>query len=197
MSAQRPISNLEQMLERISEATQKCEQVSMDAILDEVGRRSFGPMLLLAGLVAVAPVIGDVPGVPTIVGLFVVLIAGQLIFQRQQIWFPRWLLKRSVHRDKLCKALEWMQKPARFIDRLLRPRLERLIAPKATYAMAIVCIVIGVAMPAMEVVPFSANFAGAALSAFGLSLIARDGLLALLGFIFTAATVGVVVYGML
>lgn len=169
----------------------------MDAMLDEVGRRSFGPMLLLAGLVAVAPVIGDIPGVPTIVGVFVVLIAGQLVFRRQQIWLPRWLLKRSVRQDKLCKALEWMRKPARFVDRLLRPRLESYTGPKATYAMAILCIVIGVAMPAMEVVPFSANFAGAALSAFGLSLIARDGLLALLGFIFTAATAGVVVYGLL
>lgn len=197
MCAHRPVSDLEQMLERISGAARKREQVSLDVILDEVGRRSFGPMLLLAGLVAVAPVIGDIPGVPTIVGFFVVLIAGQLVFRRQQIWLPRWLLERSVQQDKLCKALEWMRKPARFVDRLLRPRLEPLIDGKGTYAMAIVCVLIGLAMPAMEVVPFSANLGGAALGAFGLSLIARDGLLALLGFIFTAATAGVVVYGLL
>lgn len=197
MCAARRISDLEQMLERISEAAQQRGRVSMDAILDEVGRRSFGPMLLLAGLLAVAPVLGDIPGVPTIVGVFVVLIAGQVVFRRKQIWLPRWLLNRSVRQEKLCKALEWMRKPARFIDRLLRPRLEVLTSAQATYAMAIVCILIGVTMPAMEVVLFAANVAGAALSAFGLSLIARDGLLALLGFIFTAATAGVIAYGLL
>lgn len=40
----------------------------------------------------------------------------------------------------------------------------------------------------MEVVPCSANLAGAALTAFGLALIAHDGLLALIAFAFTAGT---------
>jgi hypothetical protein len=51
-------------------------------------------------------------------------------------------------------------------------------------------------MPAMELVPFSANGAGAALTAFGLSLIAHDGLLALLAFVFTAMTFGLVLYNL-
>ena len=52
-------------------------------------------------------------------------------------------------------------------------------------------------MPVMEVIPFSANAAGAALTAFGLSLIARDGLLALIAFTFTAITIGLVAYNLL
>ena len=40
----------------------------------------------------------------------------------------------------------------------------------------------------MEVIPFSASGAGAALTAFGLGLIAREGLMALLALIFTGAT---------
>ncbi len=46
----------------------------------------------------------------------------------------------------------------------------------------------------MEVVPFSANAAGLVISAFGIALIASDGLLALFAFVLTAATVAVVVY---
>lgn len=42
-------------------------------------------------------------------------------------------------------------------------------------------------MPPMEFIPFSASLAGAALSLFGLSLMARDGLLALRGFVATFA----------
>lgn len=193
----RPVQNLEDMLEAIEKAAKKREKVSVDAILDEVGRRSFGPLLLFGGLVAFAPLVGDIPGVPTLVGLFVVIVATQLIFLRKRIWLPQWLLDRSVKRDTLCKALDWMRKPARFTDRLLRPRLQMLTGPVATYAMAVVSFVVGAAMPAMEIVPFTANVAGAALMAFGLSLIAHDGVLALCGFVFTAGTVAVVVQKLL
>jgi hypothetical protein len=40
----------------------------------------------------------------------------------------------------------------------------------------------------MEVVPFSANLAGIILIAFGLALIAGDGLLALIGMVVTVGT---------
>lgn len=49
----------------------------------------------------------------------------------------------------------------------------------------------------LEVIPFSANVAGAALTAFGLSLIAHDGILALFAFAFTIATFGLVVYNLI
>ena len=47
-------------------------------------------------------------------------------------------------------------------------------------------------MPLMELVPFSATTAGVALAAFGLAVIAHDGLLALLAFLATAIALGLV-----
>lgn len=41
-------------------------------------------------------------------------------------------------------------------------------------------------MPPMELMPFAASAAGLSVTLFALSLIARDGLIALLGFIATA-----------
>jgi hypothetical protein len=52
-------------------------------------------------------------------------------------------------------------------------------------------------MPVMEVVPFSANAAGIALAAFGLALIAHDGVLALIAFVFTVITAGLMIYSLL
>lgn len=135
----------------------------------------------LQGLLAAAPVIGDIPSVPTITGLFVLLVAGQLVFHRDHFWLPRWMLRRSVTKDRLCKALEWLRRPARFVDRLLQPRLGALTRPPAVYAMAVVCGLIALSMPAMEVIPFAANV----------------GLLALLGFIFTVLTIAVGAYALL
>lgn len=190
-------SDLEELLDRIGETAENGEQVTFDEILDVVGRRSFGPMLLLAGLITVMPIVGDVPGVPTVMGVFVALIAAQMLIHREHLWLPDWMLKRSVKRKNLRSSLEWMRRPAEFVDRGLRPRLRSFTHSTAAHAMAVSCILIAAAMPAMEFIPFSANLAGAALTAFGLSLIAHDGLLALFAFGFTALTFGVVVYNFL
>jgi len=49
----------------------------------------------------------------------------------------------------------------------------------------------------MELVPFSANAAGAALTVFGLSLIARDGVLALIAFVLTGVGLRLIAYTLL
>lgn len=191
------VTNLEQLLDRIRALAKDEDRISLDAILDAVGRRSFGPFLLVAGLVTVMPLIGDIPGIPTMMGLIVMLTAVQLLFRRDHFWLPQWLLKRSAPKDKLCKVLDWLRRPARFLDRLSRPRLSILVRGAGVYVIAVTCIIIAAATPAMEVVPFSANGAGAALTVFGLSLIAHDGLLALIALTVTVSTFGFVAYQIL
>lgn len=180
------------LLDRIAEAAPDEQQVSLDAVVDSVGRRSFGPLLLLAGLVTLAPVVGDIPGVPTIMAILVLLTSAQLLFRREHFWLPRWMLDRSVERSKLDRAVGWLRRPVRFVDRWLRPRLQRLVQGIGLRVVALVCVAIAAAMPVMEVVPFSANGAGLALTAFGLALVTRDGLLALLAFLVTGGTLALV-----
>lgn len=194
MKNKKVINGLEQLFERIKEAAKQGEPVSLEAVMKTIGRRSFGTLILLAGLITLAPLVGDIPGMPTIMGVLVVLSAGQLLLRRKQFWMPSWLLNRSVSQDKLIASLKRLRPPARFIDRLLQPRLTVLIRGSGRYLIAIACIGIAAAMPVMEMVPFSANIAGAALTAFGLSLIAQDGLLALIAFLFTFITFGLFIY---
>ena len=190
------LTNLEQLLDRIDDAAEGSGQVSLHEIMETVGRRSFGPILLLAGLISAVPVIGGIPGVPIIMGILVLLTAGQLLFRRRYFWLPHWLVARSVARGKIKKTLRWLRRPARFVDRLLCPRLTMFTQGLGTYAIALTCVLIAAAMPLMELVPFSAGVAGLAIAAFGLALIAHDGLLALFAYFFTAATFGTVVYGL-
>ncbi|MCK9274086.1 MAG: exopolysaccharide biosynthesis protein [Syntrophales bacterium] len=187
-------ANLEQLLDRIGGASEDKEHISLRTIMESVGSRSFGPLLLLAGLITLAPVIGDIPGMPTIMGLFVLLTAGQLFLKRNHFWLPSWLLDRSISRGKVTASLKWLRPAGRFFDRLLRQRLTVLTRHMGVYAVALACIFIAAVMPLMELIPFSANIAGAALTAFGLSLIAHDGLLAVIAFVFTAAAFGLVMY---
>ncbi len=188
------ITNLEQLLDRIGEAANGRDRITLSTVWKAVGSRSFAPLLLAAGLVAIVPGVGDIPGVTTTMAVVVVLIAGQMLFRRKHLWLPRWLLNRSVSRDKLCQAIGWLRRPSRFIDRLLRPRLAVFTHDTA---VALACIAVAVVMPLMEVVPFGAIAAGVALTAFSLALVAHDGLLALLAFGATALTLGLGIYQLL
>ncbi|HSP57190.1 MAG TPA: exopolysaccharide biosynthesis protein, partial [Halomonas sp.] len=93
-----PPTDLTALLEQIEDAGKGEEKVSLEAILDCVGQRSFAPFLLIAGLITLAPLVGDLPGVPTLMATLVVLSAGQLLAGRKHVWFPRWLLTRQVSR---------------------------------------------------------------------------------------------------
>lgn len=191
MDKKAEVTNLEQLLERIDEATRDEEHVSLQSIVEAVGSRSFGPMLLIPGVVLIIPGIGDIPGVTTAMAILVLLVAGQLLFRRKHLWLPGWLLKASVKRQRISKAIGWFRGPAKWIDRLIRHRLE-VFTP--AIAIAIGCIVVALVMPLMEVVPFGGMVAGAALTAFGLALVANDGLVALFAYIATATTLGAGLY---
>ena len=186
------ITDIEGLLTRIDAASKGKRRVSLEDLYEEVGSRSFGPLMLLAGIVTLAPLVGDIPGVPTTIGLLVILVSSQMVIGRTSFWLPGFLLHRSVSSAKLRKALSWLQRPARFVDRLVRPRLAALAGGAATRVIACLCLLVGMAMPVMDFVPFTANIAGLALTAFGLSLIAHDGLLAIGALVFTLLAVGLV-----
>lgn len=182
------LRNLEQLIDRIDHAAAQRRKVKLDHILDEIGHRSFGPIVLMAGLITLAPLIGDIPGVPTLMALMVLLTAGQMLFRRKHIWMPRWIVGRTLPSGKLRKGLEWCRKPARMIDRIIKPRFTHLVNGPGLSVLAVGSVAVALAMPAMEIVPFSANGGGLALVMFGLAMISRDGILALLALIVTGGT---------
>ncbi|MFO7605976.1 MAG: exopolysaccharide biosynthesis protein [Desulfurivibrionaceae bacterium] len=194
MKKSRKPSDLEEILNQIGNAEDEGGEVSLESVLKGLGRRSFGPLLILAGLVILAPVIGDIPGVPTLVAFFVILVAGQMLFNRHHFWLPDWLLRRKVKKGKLDKAVKWLRIPAGYLDRFLRNRLGIFTGALAVRLIAFFCILIAVLTPFLELVPFSANLAGGAMIVFGAALVAEDGFLALLAFILAATTLGVAVY---
>lgn len=193
MAAERGPTSLSALLERVRHAGHRDDSVSLGAILEAIGRRGFAPFLLLAGLVTLAPLVGDIPGVPTLMASLVLLAGSQLLAGRRSIWLPRWLLERRISRDRFRRVLAWLERPAGWIDRLLKQRLVWLTRPPAHLGIALTCLVVALAMPPMEVIPFSANGAGLALTLFALALLADDGLLALLGYLLTGGTLAIVV----
>lgn len=179
MGKQREPANLEQLLDRIECGTEERAYSSIGEMLDAIGRRSFGPVLLFVGLLLVTPLSG-MPGMPTLMGLLVLLTLGQILIGRKHFWLPGWLVQRTIPRDKLLRGLNAMRPMARRVDRLLQPRLHHLVRGPGLYVMASACMVIAFVMPATELIPFSSSIAGLALMSFGLAIISKDGVVALI-----------------
>lgn len=172
-------ASLEAFLSCLEEVGRSPEKVSVGHLIDAIGSRSYGPLLLLAGIIALSPLTG-IPGVATVISIYVVLVSVQLLIGRKHFWLPRWALKRQVPRGKLRKSLRMLHPTARFVDRFLKPRLTFLTKGIFQHITALLCIGVAVCMPVLDLVPFANTTAGAAMTAFAISLIARDGLIFLL-----------------
>ncbi|MGA4493714.1 exopolysaccharide biosynthesis protein [Vreelandella venusta] len=197
MSDMQDASNLTELINTMERMEREKAKVSVDDVVHAVGRRSFGPLLLLAGLITLAPIIGDIPGMPTLMAALVLLTSVQLLLGRETFWLPKWLLNRSLSRNKFDKAIHYMKKPARWVDSLLGVRLAWMTGYIGIRVTAVMCLFIALAMPPMEFIPFSANGAGLALTLFGLGLVARDGIMLSLGFLLTGVTFTVVLINVL
>lgn len=161
--------------------------VTVADILDAVGRRSFGAMLLVPGLIVLSPISG-IPGVPTLGAIGVLLIAGQMLIGRESFWVPEFLRRRRISRARMQKARGFLMTLARVVDRVVRPRLSVLTRGPFVYLIAAICVLIGLIMPPLEAILFANVVTSAAISAFGLALVAHDGLLASLALILTLAS---------
>lgn len=168
-------------------------RVTVQQIMDAVGHRSFGPLLLVTGLLGMTPV-SAVPGAPTMIAMITLLVAGQLLIGRDTFWLPKFLLRRSVRTDRMQKTVEIIEKPARIVDRMVKPRLEALTGPVADRLVALVCVVLALAVPPLEFLPFVAFIPSAAIATFGLGLLARDGLLVLIALTISAGALGFGLY---
>lgn len=184
------IHDLAGLLDRVEQLTYINGEVNLEDIIAVVGTRWFGPLLMMPGLVMVVPGVGDIPGVSVLMGLVVLLVSVQAIFDRSQVWLPRWIATRTVSEAKVKRAIKYLRRPAEFIDNLTRRRLTWAVKHASIYVIAATCIAIAAMTPLLELIPGSAMLAGAAISNFGLALLAHDGLIALIAIVFSMGAIG-------
>lgn len=163
------------------------QSVSVDDILKSLGSRSFAPLVLATGLIAVTP-IDSIPTLPTTFGAIVFLTVGQMLIGRQSLWLPRFVSGRAMSADRLDRALAWLELYALKSDRLIGPRFIWATQGGFLIAIGLCCAVLAAAMPFMELVPLISTLPALAFVAFGVALLLHDGLAALMGFCFTAVT---------
>ena len=137
-------------------------------------------LLLMPALILVSPLSG-IPGLSSLGGLTIALVAGQMLLGRPTIWLPGFVLRRSLSADRVLRALDRLDRPARFIDRRAVPRAGWFFALAGREMALVTCIACGLAMPFLELVPFSATTLAVVVTILAAALLVRDGMLAAIG----------------
>ncbi|MEO1988466.1 MAG: exopolysaccharide biosynthesis protein [Martelella sp.] len=157
-------------------------RVSVDDMLSTFGSASFVPLLILPSLLVMSP-LGGVPGLSSLFGIMIMLIAAQGLIGRNSIWLPGLIRHRSIERDKAAKAMKKILPVTRFIDRHSHRRLSFLFRSPLDRILPLACVLAGALMPVLELVPFASAFLGLAVTLIAYSMLSRDGLFAVLAII--------------
>ncbi|SDM03302.1 Uncharacterized conserved protein [Modicisalibacter muralis] len=167
------------LLERLDESDTG-RKIRLRDIVEIFQFRGFGPLLVIPALIVLLPT-GAVPGVPTLCGLFIAMVAMQLVLGKHHPWLPRRLSERGFSHAKLHQRLTRVRPWTRRFDRLLKPRLSVLVSGLAQRLVALLTVLLALAMIPLELFPFASAIPALAILLMGLGLTAEDGLLTLVG----------------
>ncbi|MDT8893022.1 exopolysaccharide biosynthesis protein [Halomonas sp. I1] len=175
MSDAMSVSDVLQRLQEEAEAG----NVTVGALVDALNSRGFGPLLLAPALIALLPT-GGIPGVPSVCGVLIFLIAIQGSFGQRSPWVPQRLRRLMVRQEALTSMAERAKPVTCRLDRWFRPRLEGLVRAPFSQVVALVCAVSGLAMIPLELVPFASGIPALAVTLVAIGMSMRDGAMVIL-----------------
>ena len=171
---------LTEIVERLADTAQG-SRVTVGETLEAFGRRSYLPLLIIPSLTVMSPLSG-VPLLSSVCGAIIAIISAQMVFPgMRSLWIPDFIARRQVSGRRARAAIGRIGKIAYWIDEHARDRLNWLIDPPGRTVLEFMCLLCGLAMPFLELVPFSSSIIGSAVLLIAAGLLTRDGLFALAG----------------
>lgn len=185
MTASRPQArshHVRDVVEQLDALTDR-DTVSVKDVVDAFGETAFVPVMMVPALLVVSPLSG-IPFFSTICGLIITLIASQLLMRRKSLWLPSWLMRREVAGGRLHEGTSRMRVVADWIDRRTRDRLSALVSRRGRPVIYVLCLLSGMSMPLLEVVPFSSSLLGMTVLCLASAILAADGLFVAFALVF-------------
>ena len=161
------------------------ERVTFRQILQGLRHRAFGFATLIFSIPCCLPM---PPGIPTIAGIALVIIALNLIALRRRLWLPAVIADKSVARADLQRAVAWATPLMWRLERYCTPRLPIVTESAGKVLIGIVIFVLGAIM--IMPIPLLGNMPPAfAASVIAIGMTERDGLVVLLGLMVSVVAV--------
>jgi hypothetical protein len=160
------------------------ERITIEQLLEPLRRRAFGFLLLLLAIPNFIPVPLGIGG---IMGVLVVALGLEMLIGLEHPWIPGFLRRRTMSREGLLRFLDRIAPMTSRLEKICKPRLQRLTQRPFTFASGAIMILIGIllALP----IPFTNYVFGGMLIAFAFALVERDGVLLLVVWATTVAIV--------
>lgn len=172
------VRNLRTLLQSLCSETDG-ESVSVGDLLNAVGRRSYGPVILLLGFIAISP-LTIIPGASVLVALITLIFTLQMVLGRPYPWIPKKALAFSFPRKHMVAGVAMADKYVVQVDRFLKPRLAFLTRPPFVNLVALACVAAALVTLPLSFVPLGPVIPSLAILLFGLAITARDGILIIL-----------------
>lgn len=158
------------------------EALTVRDLTREFGAASFATLILVISVLLVSPLSG-VPFFSSLCGLTIALIATQAAWGRDMIWLPERLLNTEFSLSRLGRGLHRLRRFARWLDGRTSNRLTGLVSQPLSRGVYALCALAAAGLPFMELVPLSSSLIGLAIALVSVGLLAKDGLLALIGLV--------------
>lgn len=157
------------------------ENVSVGEIARNLGSRTFGPMILVPGLLAAFPPIGGIPGMSIITGIWIVLIAVQLLFFQKHLWLPKHLKQAEFDRESFKVKAQKLIKRVKKVESIFKSRWNSLTNFPFVQVIALECIILAITMFPLALVPFGVTLPAITIIFFAIGLTMKDGFMVILG----------------
>ncbi len=146
--------------------------VSVAAIRDALGDRSFATLLVFFSSLNLAPL---PPGASIILGIPIVIVAAQMVLGRRTAWLPASLLSKSIPLDSFRAGSARIVPLLQRLERLVRPRYWPFWRRQGDRVIGVIALVLGIAV--VLPVPLGNWLPAFASTLVGLALSERDGIL--------------------
>jgi len=173
--------------------------LSLGLLLDRVGEKGFGLLLVTLSLPSALPVPAAGYSIPF--GIALALLGGQMVIGRPHPWFPTKVRRTKLPEGMMSGALKSGAWVFAKLEHLVRPRLRWITGSTAQRSLGL--LVIFMALLMMIPIPMTNTLPAMVVFLLGVALIEEDGLFGLAAFgagIITAAAylalvIAIILYG--
>ncbi len=180
-----------ELLQKMVDDHQEKDTISIGDLKNSLHERGFGVLTAIAALPLCVP-LPLPPGWTTIVAMPLIVLSLQMIWGRNSPWLPGCLTRRKVKRTTLAMMVEKSTPMLRRVELLLRPRITRIHIDHWQKIVGSLMFIFSCA--ALPPIPLVHVFLGAGIVLMSLGLLARDGIMIVIGGITSAA--GMVLVGL-
>ncbi len=185
--------SLSEIIDAVGALGRDRDTVAVSDVLETLGRASTAALLFVPAVIATTPLSG-IPGLSAFCGLIITLVAAQRVLGRRTLWLPGFITRRKTNGTKLCEGLEKVRGIAAFLDRHTHERLGLLVRGPGEKLLFVFCLMGGLMMPFLEIIPFSASLVAACITLISVSILTLDGLIAAFAFVLMGLAGGLLVY---